>query len=76
MIKVNPAYPDFEKNSRGGLSSISMEIPADLETPVSAYLKLRPLGANTLLESIVRGERVGRYWRLGIKFGLKLVMRH
>jgi len=36
-------------------------IPADLITPLSAYLSLRPLGASLLLESSDLGERVGRY---------------
>jgi len=76
MAQVKPAYPEFEKNARGGLSSISLEIPADLETPVSAYLKLRPLGANTLLESIVRGERVGRYSMIGVGALLRLTVEN
>ncbi|MFN8009807.1 MAG: anthranilate synthase component I family protein [Holophagaceae bacterium] len=36
-------------------------IAADLVTPLSAYLSLRPLGASLLLESSDLGERVGRY---------------
>lgn len=36
-------------------------IPADLITPLSAFLSLRPLGASLLLESSDLGERVGRY---------------
>jgi anthranilate synthase component 1 len=36
-------------------------IAADLVTPLSAYLALRPLGASLLLESSDLGERVGRY---------------
>jgi anthranilate synthase component 1 len=35
--------------------------PADLLTPLSAYLALRPLGASLLLESADQGERVGRF---------------
>ncbi len=37
------------------------ELPADLLTPVAAYLRLRERGPSFLLESIERGERVGRY---------------
>ncbi|HEX2377710.1 MAG TPA: hypothetical protein VHI30_09150, partial [Gaiellales bacterium] len=39
------------------------ELPADLITPVGAYLRLREaLGAPAfLLESVERGEQVGRY---------------
>ena len=33
---------------------------ADLETPVSAFAKLRPLGGAFLLESVEGGERMGR----------------
>ncbi|MBI4914146.1 MAG: anthranilate synthase component I family protein [Acidobacteria bacterium] len=36
-------------------------IPADLITPLSAYLSLRGEGASLLLESCDLGERVGRY---------------
>ena len=35
-------------------------IPADLETPVSAFLKLRARGAVFLLESVEQGIQVGR----------------
>jgi anthranilate synthase component 1 len=35
--------------------------PADLLTPLSAYLALRPQGASLLLESADQGERVGRH---------------
>src|SRR5689334_5198224 len=43
------------------------ELPADLVTPVGAYLRLREaLGAPAfLLESVERGEQVGRYSFLG-----------
>jgi anthranilate synthase component I len=37
------------------------ELPADLLTPVAAYLRLRDLGPGFLLESIERGQQVGRY---------------
>ncbi len=41
-------------------------IPADLETPVSVFLKLQPLGAVFLLESVERGVQVGRYTFVGL----------
>lgn len=41
------------------------DIPADLDTPVSAFLKLGPLEPRFLLESVVNGERVGRYSIVG-----------
>lgn len=36
-------------------------LPADLLTPLSAYLGLRDQGASLLLESADQGERLGRY---------------
>ncbi len=42
------------------------EIPADLETPVSAFLKLKSHGARFLLESVEQAERIGRYSFIGV----------
>ena len=42
------------------------EIAADLDTPVSAFLKLRELDPVFLLESVTGGERVGRYSFIGV----------
>ena len=42
------------------------EIAADLDTPVSAFLKLRELDPVFLLESVAGGERVGRSSFIGI----------
>jgi anthranilate synthase component 1 len=39
---------------------------ADLETPVSAFAKLRPLGGAFLLESAEGGERMGRFSFIGV----------
>ncbi len=39
---------------------------ADLETPVSAFAKLRALGGAFLLESAEGGERMGRYSFIGV----------
>ena len=41
------------------------DIAADLDTPVSAYLKLRDLKPRFLLESVEGGERLARYSFLG-----------
>jgi len=43
-----------------------VELPGDLETPVSAYLKLEPIGARFLLESAENPKAVGRYTFIGI----------
>ena len=44
---------------------VSRQIPADLETPVSALLKIRRGEHCFLLESVERGSQVGRYSFLG-----------
>ena len=49
------------------------DIAADLDTPVSAYLKLRELQPRFLLESVEGGERLARYSFLG--FGAALEVR-
>ena len=46
------------------------DIAADLDTPVSAYLKLAPFKPRFLLESVEGGSRVGRYSFLGFGDGL------
>ncbi len=40
--------------------------PADLETPIGAFLRLDDGGPSYLLESVEGGERVGRYSFLGV----------
>ena len=45
---------------------VKRDIPADLETPVSAFLKLRAAGARFLLESVENGERLGRFSFIGV----------
>ncbi len=49
------------------------DIAADLDTPVSAFLKLTPLQPRFLLESVEGGERLARYSFLG--FGAALEVR-
>jgi anthranilate synthase component 1 len=48
------------------------DIIADTDTPVSAYLKLAPLRPRYLLESVERGERLGRYSFIGFGEALEL----
>jgi len=50
------------------LTPVIREFPADLETPVSAYLKLKEKGALFLLESVEHGENVGRYSFIGVGY--------
>jgi len=46
--------------------SLTYDIAADLDTPVSAYIKLRPLRPRFLLESVEQGLRVARYSFIGL----------
>ena len=48
------------------------DIAADLDTPVSAYLKLRNLEPRFLLESVEGGERLARYSFLGFGDALEI----
>lgn len=62
-------YPSREafkaKASQGNLIPVYREIMADLETPVSAFLKLAQGEYSFLLESVEGGEKWGRYCFLG-----------
>ncbi len=53
--------------------SLPFDIAADLDTPVSAYLKLRPFHPCFLLESVEGGIRLARYSFIG--FGDRLEVR-
>ncbi len=50
---------------KGNLAPIYRSINADLETPVSAYLKIAHPPYSFLLESVSGGERIGRYSFIG-----------
>ncbi len=54
------------------LVPVFRDLPADLETPVSVFLKLRLTAPCFLLESVERGEQVGRYSFIGINPSLVL----
>jgi anthranilate synthase component 1 len=60
---------------QGNLIPIYRELPADLETPVSVYLKLRDGSPSFLLESVEKGEQMGRYSFIGVQAPLALLAR-
>jgi len=63
-----PTLAQVEQLSeRGNLIPICRELPADLETPVSVYLKLQDEGPSFLLESVSGGEQVARYSFIGVR---------
>ena len=49
------------------ISPIVRNLPADLDTPASVYLKVRGKGPSFLLESVEGGERIARYSFIGIE---------
>ena len=57
------------------LKPITREIIADLETPVSTYLKLSGNGPTFLLESVTGGENVARYSFIGLQPSTAFVIR-
>src|SRR5512141_2769626 len=65
---IQPSFTEvLSLAARGNLVPIYRELSADLETPVSVYLKLAGRGASFLLESVEGGEQVGRYSFIGIE---------
>jgi anthranilate synthase component 1 len=61
-----PSKAEFIKlAATGNLIPVYREVLADIETPVSAYRKLRKKGASFLFESVEGGEHLGRYSFLG-----------
>ncbi len=58
---VSALYP-----ATANLLTVVREMPADLETPVSVYLKLAGHGPSFLLESVTGGEQIARYSFIGI----------
>ena len=59
---------DFFDLARQGYNRIPLvaDLPGDLETPLSVYLKLANAPFSYLLESVVGGERFGRYSFIGL----------
>lgn len=55
--------------------TIVREISADLETPISVYMKLRGESPSFLLESVEGGERIARYSFIGIKPKAQYIIR-
>ena len=69
MIDSSRHFPDLDQfrqlSRNGNLIPVYKTILADLETPVSAFYKIRSDGYAFLLESVEGGENVARYSFLG-----------
>jgi anthranilate synthase component 1 len=65
-MRTIPDLAEFERLARdANVVPVYAEIAADLDTPVSAFLKLHRGGQGFLLESVEGGDQWGRYSVLG-----------
>ncbi len=63
---LNPSFDEFTRKARdGNLIPVYREILADMETPVSAFLRIDDGRHSFLLESMEGGEKWARYSFLG-----------
>ncbi|MBU2580702.1 MAG: anthranilate synthase component I [Alphaproteobacteria bacterium] len=69
LIEAAPSYESFRKGFEDGVAQlVHTRLVADLETPVSAYLKLSGQGGmGLLLESVEGGAQRGRYSIIGLE---------
>src|SRR5712692_4910867 len=62
----SPNLEEFLKlSAQGNLIPVTRRLLADIETPLSAYRKIRGPGESFLFESVEGGEHIGRYSFVG-----------
>src|SRR5579862_4068535 len=62
----SPTLDEFLKLAgQGNLIPVTRRVLADIETPLSAYRKIRGQGESFLFESVEGGEHLGRYSFVG-----------
>jgi anthranilate synthase component 1 len=62
----SPRLEEFQKlATQGNLIPVTRRLLADIETPLSAYRKIRGAGESFLFESVEGGEHIGRYSFVG-----------
>src|SRR5476649_1709111 len=62
----SPTLDDFLKlAAQGNVIPVTRRLLADIETPLSAYRKIRGEGESFLFESVEGGEHLGRYSFVG-----------
>ncbi len=67
-MQIFPDRPTFLQLARqGNVIPVCTDLLADLETPVSAYAKLKSAGPSYLLESVEGGENLSRYSFIGCR---------
>lgn len=67
-MQIHPSRDEFlSLSQQGNLIPVHTDLIADLETPVSAYAKLKQAGPSFLLESVEGGENLSRYSFIGVR---------
>src|SRR5216684_6485832 len=62
----SPTLTEFLKlAAEGNVVPVARRLLADIETPLSAYRKIRGTGESFLFESVEGGEHLGRYSFVG-----------
>src|SRR5256885_1198148 len=62
----SPSLEEFIKlSTQGNLIPVTRRLLADIETPLSAYRKIRGPAESFLFESVEGGEHLGRYSFVG-----------
>src|SRR5436309_7164077 len=62
----SPSLEEFTKlAAQGNLIPVTRRLLADIETPLSAYRKIRGRGESCLFEPVEGGEHLGRYSFVG-----------
>ncbi len=75
-LAIKPSLDDVRAlSARGNLIPIYAELPSDLDTPVSLFLRLAGEDPAFLLESVTGGEQVARYSFLGVHLRRAFVFR-
>jgi anthranilate synthase component 1 len=74
---MNPEFKEFSRLARSAtLVPVVKSVSADLLTPVSAFLSIAANEPHAfLLESVERGEQIGRYTFLGVRPYMRLRAR-
>src|ERR1700678_1524902 len=65
-MNVSPTFEEFQAASAdGGIFPVYRELFGDTLTPVEAYRRIARGNSSFLFESVVGGEKIGRYSFLG-----------
>ncbi len=77
IMKVKPDFDAFLRlASCGNLIPVYCDLAADMETPVSLYMRIKDMAGSFLLESAETGGRWGQYSYLGYKPFLSVSFRN